>query len=332
MARFLCNKELYETVLQKSLETKQTLWVCSPSLGLGAHRVFSQEILKNPPADIRFVFPVNDFAVKSGEINPYEIQYLMEHFKDISIKSQENFNSNIYIFDNSALITSATLTEAAFESNTETGVLLEGSDAEEAKNFFAQSLWNTSKPMGELKKYKLTWNLAQKKIKKVNLKKPKSHTKINDWANNSTNTWYIGVSSWISKKSESKVKKETNWKTDLSVLGDVGYHFFSHVKLGDYAYLADLNKRGKVEIEFIQVSDKARVETDEGDLHCAYKKEKTYTLERKQFFEMLKNLNINAKASEMILNDDQLNQVTIVLSSIKRKRKPKAKNKSTKKP
>jgi hypothetical protein len=331
MARFLSNKELYETVLQKSLETKQTLWVCSPSLGLGAHRVFSQEILKNPPADIRFIFPVNDYAVKSGEVDPYEIQYLMEHFKGISLKSQENFNSNIYIFDNSALITSATLTEAAFESNTETGVLLEGSDAEEAKNFFAQSLWDTSKSMGELKKYKLMWNLAQKKTKKVNLKKTKPHTKITDWTNNSTNTWYIGVSNWISKKSESKVKKETNWQTELSVLGDVGYNFFSHVKLGDHAYLADLNKRGKVEIEFIQVSDKARVETDEGDLHCAYKKEKTYTLERKQLFEMLKTLNISAKPSETTLSDDQLKQADSVLSSIKRKRKSKAKNKSTKK-
>ena len=86
--------------------------------------------------------------------------------KASSIKSHENFHSNIYIFDNSALITSAALTEAAFESNIETGILLEGSDVEEVKNFFTQSLWNTSKSMGELKKYKLMWNLAQKTHKK----------------------------------------------------------------------------------------------------------------------------------------------------------------------
>ena len=65
MARFLCNTELYEIILQKSLDTRNILWVCSPSLGLGAHRVFSQEILKNPPADIRFIFQVNDFNVDS---------------------------------------------------------------------------------------------------------------------------------------------------------------------------------------------------------------------------------------------------------------------------
>ena len=74
----------------------------------------------------------------------------------------------------------------------------------------------------------------------------------------------------------------------------------------------------------LQVSDKARVETDKGDLHVAYSKEKTYTLERKQFFEMLKNLKISAKTFETTLNDDQLKQVANVLSSIKKKRKHKS--------
>ena len=135
MTRLLCNKELYETILQKSLGAKDILWVCSPLLGSGAHRVFSQEILKNPPTDTRFIFRVNDFVVKEDEVNPYEIQYFIEHFKSAKIKCNENFHSNIYIFDNSALLTSATLTEEAFQSNIEVGVLLEGSDAEEIKSF-----------------------------------------------------------------------------------------------------------------------------------------------------------------------------------------------------
>jgi hypothetical protein len=325
MHRLLRKTELYETILQKSLGAKEILWVCSPSLGSGAHRVFSQEILKNTPADTRFIFRVNDFAVKKGEFNPYEIQYLMEHFKGAKIKSNENFNSNIYIFDNSALLTSATLTEEAFENNIEVGILLEGSDVEEIKSFFNESLWNTSKPMGELKKYKIMWNLAHKTAKKANLKKNKDHTKIRDWTNDSVNTWFIGVSHWISSKSEHKIKKETNWQTNLSVLGDVGYNFFSHVKLGDLAYIADISKRGKIGIELVRISDKARVETDEGDLHGAFETEKTYALEREPFHEMLKNTNIGFKTSETILNDNQLNQITIVLSSIKRKRKRKAK-------
>ena len=325
MARFLCNTELYENILQKSLDTRNILWVCSSSLGLGAHRVFSQEILKNPPADIRFIFQVNDFTVDSGKVNPYEIQYILEHFKGIGIKSHENFNSNIYIFDDSALITSASLTEEAFETNIEAGVLLEESDTETVKSFFTESLWNTSKSIGELKKYKLMWNLAEKATKKGNLKKVKPHTKIKDWTNAYINTWYIGVPKWVSAKSERKVMKETSWQTALSVLGDVGYHAFTQIKLGDYAYIADLSKRGKVEIVFAKISDKARVETDEGDFHCAFEVEKKYELEREKFFDMLKNSRINSKTSETILNDEQLKQVDNVLSSIKKKRKHKSK-------
>jgi hypothetical protein len=249
----------------------------------------------------------------------------MEHFKGAKIRYNENFHSNIYIFDNSALLTSATLTEESFESNIEVGVLLEGSDAEEVKSFFNESLWNISKPIGELKKYKFMWNLAQKTTKKVNPKKTKLHTKIKDWTNDSRNTWFIGVSHWLSSKSEHKVKKETNWQTNLSVLGDVGYHFFSHVKLGDHAYIADLSKRGKIGIQQVRISDKAHVETDEGDLHGAFETEKTYTFEREPFYEMLKNANISSKMSETILNYNQLNQIAIGLSSIKRKRKRKAK-------
>ena len=81
MAKFLYSAELYETVLQKSLETKEVLWASSRSLSIGAHRVFSQEILNNPPADLRFVFRMNDFAVKEDEVNPYEVQYILQHYK-----------------------------------------------------------------------------------------------------------------------------------------------------------------------------------------------------------------------------------------------------------
>jgi hypothetical protein len=324
MTIFLSNAKLCETVLQKSLDTKEILWVCSPSLGLGAHRVFSQEILKTPPVDIRFIFPVNDVSIKEGAVNPNEIQYLIEHFKGINIKSHENFNSTIYIFDDSALITSATLTEAAFERNLEVGVLLEGIEAEKVKGFFNESLWNSAKPIGDLKKYKQMWNLSQKTTKNITIKKVKPHTKIKDWTNAYINTWYIGVSKWISNKSERKIKKETNWHTNLSVIGDVGYSAFLQLKIGDNAYIADLNKRGEICIELIRIIDKARVETDEGDYHAAFEIEKTYKLQREQFFEMLKNANIKSKTSEIILNNDQLNQIAIVVSSIKRKRKRKS--------
>lgn len=280
MAKFLSCKELYETIQQKSLEAKEILWVCSPYLGLEAHKVFSQEILKNPPSDIRFVFRLNETSVRRGEVNPYEIQYFMEHFKGSSIKSHDAFHSKIYLFDNSALITSADLTKTAFESNIEVGVLLEDSQVDEVKNFFTQSLWETAKPIGDLKKFKQIWNLTQESVESSNLKKAKPHTKIKDWTDDYVNTWYIGVPYRISAKTERKIKKETNWRTGLSLVGDVGYRTFKQLKLGDLAYLANLNKkRGKIEIELARIFDKNRVETDEGDLHFAYETEHTCLLE-----------------------------------------------------
>jgi hypothetical protein len=321
MRSFLYCKDLYETIQQKSLEAKEILWVCSPYLGFKAHEVFSQEILNKPPSDIRFVFRVNDVAVKRSEVNPYEVQYFLEHFTKNSVKSHDSFHSKIYIFDDSALITSANLTKTAFESNIEVGVILEGTQVDEVKSFFDQSLWQTAKPVGDLKKFKQIWNEAQKSVKKANLKKAKTHTEIRDWTDDYVNTWYIRVQFKLSPKAERKIKKEASWRNKLSVFGDVGYQTFKEIKLGDLAYLADTQKRGKIEIELGRIFDKSRVETDEGDLHFAYEVEDTYLLEREKFYEMLKNADVNSRAFETLLNRNQLKQVTNVLSSIKHKRK-----------
>jgi len=322
MAKFLSCSELYQTIQKKSSEAKEILWVCSPYLGLDAHEVFSQEILRNPLSDVRFVFRLNDVSVKSGEVNPYEIQYFMEHFKGSSIKSHDNFHSKIYIFDNSALITSANLTKTAFESNIEVGVMLDDPQVDEVKRFFDLSLWQTAKPIGDLRKFKRFWNTAQNNAKNVSLKKGQFHTKIKDWTNDYVDRWYIGVPFRMAVKTERKIKKETNWRAELSVVGDIGYQTFKQIKLGDLAYLADLSKkRGKIEIKLARILDKSKVETDEGDLHLAYETENNYLLEREKFYEMLKQAGIGSRTSETILDDDQLKHVSFVLSSIKHKRK-----------
>ncbi|MGA2682569.1 MAG: phospholipase D-like domain-containing protein [Candidatus Bathyarchaeia archaeon] len=324
MTRFLSCGELYETIQQKSLEAKEILWVCSPNLGLDAHKIFSQEILKNPPADIRFVFRVDDATVKRGEVNPYEIQYFSEHFNGSSIRTHENFHSNIYIFDQSALITSANMTKTAFENNIEVGVLIEGSEVDEVKSFFNQSLWTHAKTINDLKRYKQAWNIAQKTWKNSNVKRAKPQTAIRDWTNDYTRTWYIGILNRVSSKNERKIKKETNWQPELSLAGDIGYNCFKEIKLGDLAYVIDLSKkRGKIEIELARVFDKSRVETDQGDLHLAYEIKNCYSIERQQFYEMLENSDIKSRSCEKLLDEDQLMQIANTLSSIKRKRKPK---------
>jgi hypothetical protein len=326
MVKFLSCNELYETIQKKSLEAKDILWVCSPNLGADAREVFSQEILKNQLADTRFVFRVTDLAIKSGDVNPYEIQYFMEHFNADNVRSHDNFNSNIYIFDNSALITSANLTKPSFESAIETGVLLDGSEVDEVKSFF-NSLWENTKTVRELQKLKKMWN-AEKSRNISDSKKIKPHTQIKNWTDDYVSRWYFTVPDLLSKKVESKIKKETNWASDLSVVADIGPSCFKNIKLGDLAFLANLKKkRGKVEVDLVRIFDKGTVETDEGDYHFAYRIEKTYLLERKRFYEMLVNATIGPKTWGAQLSENQVKWMSETLSSRKTKKPPKSKTK-----
>jgi len=326
MVKFLSCTELYEMIQKKSLETKDILWVCSPNLGEGAHQVFSQEILRNTAADTRFMFRVSDFYIKSGDVNPYEIQYFMEHFNGDNVKSHDNFNSNIYIFDNSALITSANLTELAFESSVETGLLLEGSDVNEVKSFF-NSLWENAKTIRELQKLKKMWNV-EKSGNLSDSKKTKPHTQIKNWTDDYVSRWYFTIPDVLSKNFERKIKKETNWAGDLSVVADIGPSCFKNIKLGDLAFLANLKKkRGKVEVDLVRIFDKAIVETDEGDHHFAYRTEKIYLLERKKFYEMLVNATIGPKTWGAQLNLNQVKWMNETLSSRKTRKPPKSKKK-----
>jgi hypothetical protein len=333
MTKFLVLTELYQAIQQNSKQTKNILWVCSPQLSAAAHKVFSQEILKNPPTDMRFIFQLNQEAVKEQKINPYEIQYLKEHFKNCSIKSHDNLNSNIYLFDNSALITSATLTQTSFENTPEIGVTVENpEEIEKIKTFFNQTLWQNAKSINDLQTYKKNWNLSQKTAtKNFKPKKNQTHTTIHDWTDDYKSTWYIGIPNRITTKNETKIKKQASWPSDLNIVGDVGYNAFKQLKLGDLTYLINLYKKhGKIDIELARVCDKIKVETDDGDLHFACRIEKKYVLEREQFYELLKNLHINSRLSETILSPEQLKIVTETLASIKKKRKKKNKtSKST---
>jgi hypothetical protein len=326
MPRFLSRNELYETIQQISAQAKEILWVCSPNLGTDAHEVFSQAIIKNPPADIRFVFRVTDFAVKNGEVNPNEIQYFTENFKGSDLKSHDNFNSNIYIFDNSALITSANLTKPAFENSVETGVLLEGSDVDEVKSFY-QSLWDNAKTVRELQKLKKMYDTE--KLRNIgDSKKAKPHTKIRDWTDDYVSRWYFTIPDVLPKNIERKIKKETNWAEDLSVVADIGPSCYKSIKVGDLAFLANLKKkRGKVEIDLVRIIDKSIVETDEGDYHFAYSLEKTFVMERNRFYEMLVNATIGPKTWGTQLNEFQVKWMNETLFSRKTQKLPKPKKK-----
>jgi len=87
MAQFLSKNELYPLILEKSAKTRNILWVCSPYVGDNAHKIFSQKIVETPPNDIRFIFKLNHQSVRRGEVNPYEIEYLIDHFRKRALAS-----------------------------------------------------------------------------------------------------------------------------------------------------------------------------------------------------------------------------------------------------
>lgn len=325
MVRFVSGIELYETIQQKSSEAKEALWVCSPHLGSDAHEVFSQEIIKTPPADIRFVFRVNGDAVRKGELNPYEVQYFMEHFKNSVIKSHDTLNSNIYIFDNSALITSADLTKTTFESNIGAGVLLDGPEVDEVRNFFNTALWENAKLVKEVKKYKKMWNTDKKSGPTRQKRSSKTHTEIKTWTDDYVARWYFAIPSIIPKRTKNKIQKAADWTTKPELVGDIGPSTFRQIKLGDLAFIADLTKKrtSNIKLELARIFDKSRVETDEGDLHLAYATKKTYRIEKTKFYEMLKNANLTAKSSEILLNQNQIEFITKTLPSSKARKRHK---------
>jgi hypothetical protein len=325
MAKFVPGTALYQTVQQKSSETKEILWVSSPYLGLDAHEIISQEIIKNPPTDMRFVFTINEFAVKKGEANPYEAQYFMEHFQNNSVKTHDAFHLNIYIFDNSALIASANLTKTAFESNSEAGVFLEEEEqVNEAKAFF-NNLWENAKPIKDIKRYKKIWSAQKKGEPTGQLRVAKSHVKIEPWKDNFVDTWYFSIPSAPKKRTIRKIQKDTNWSKNLELIVDIGPHIFRQVKLGDIALIADLAKKrdSSTKVEYARIFDKSKVETEEGDLHFAYETKKSYQIDRTKFCEMLKNTGIAAKGSEIMLTQDQTKIITTTLSATKTRRKRK---------
>jgi hypothetical protein len=312
MVKFVSGSDLYNLIQERSAAAKNVLWVCSPYLGESAHQIFSQNIIKNPPQDVRFVFRVNDLLVKQGEVNPYEVQYFIEHFNEIRIN--DGFHCKIYIFDDSAIITSANLTKTAFENNIEAGVLLEKQEIEEVKDFFARTLWDNATAIKNVEKYKRIWKISETTSKTHSSYKLKKHTHIKEWTDESVTTWYFSVPFYFSKKTEQKIKHEANLPKDIGIIADMHITSFRNLKLGDLVFIADLNKkRGKVEIETGRVFDKCKVETDEGDHHFAYQTIKTYEIERKKLIAALGALNLSKK-SDTILTEPQIQTLTKLIT------------------
>lgn len=316
MAKFLSEEELYPLVQQKSAKARNVLWICSPYLGTDARRIFSQEILKNPPRDIRFIFRLNDRSVKRKEVNPYEMQYFLDHFKDSDIRTNNTFHAKIYIFDNSALVTSANLTKAGFQNNIEAGVLLERSEVEKAKDFF-KKLWRNSVPLANLDDYKYAWRKSRTKGDFDNHSpkaKTKAHTRIKPWNDDVMNRWFIQVEGNMKKKTENKIIERTNW-TNLGLMAGLHRKTYGGLKLGDIIYIHDLKSKGKstTTIEESQLKDKRVIRTGEGLYHLGYEEKRVHRVKKSEFDNWLKIADIR-KYEDALLDGKRLGSFNQLLS------------------
>jgi len=311
MARFLSEKELYPTIRKNSAKAKNIFWVCSPYLGSNSHEVFSQKIMETPPKDVRFIFRLNMLSVRRGEVNPYEIEYLMEHFRRSSIKTNDTFHSKIYIFDDAALVTSANLSKSAFQTNIEVGVLLQQEQVKKAKSFF-ESLWKISKPIRNLNGYKSAWNKAKAKRKpsedQYSNRPVTPHTRIKPWNEDAANKWFMRITKEMTKKTENAIYKDTGWTRRFGLIADIERKTFESLRLGDIVYIFDFTGRSKnvVKIEEARIKDKRKIETDEGNYHFIYEKMNSSKIEESEFNQLMKKAKLG-KAYEKMLDRKQAN-------------------------
>ena len=151
MSRFYTGQSLYQLVQKQSSGCRDVLWVASPYLGSRSHEILSKRILKNPPRDLKFVFGLTEAAVRSGSVDPYEIDYLQSHFGPTCIRTNNAFHAKLYIFDKAAIVTSANLSRKAFERNIEVGALFENGEVKKIKDLYAK-LWKKSSRLRDLDK------------------------------------------------------------------------------------------------------------------------------------------------------------------------------------
>ena len=78
-------------------------------------------------------------------------------------------------------------------------------------------------------------------------------------------------------------------------------------------------------VHLVRVRDKSRVETDDGDYHILCRIGKDYTLEREDFYGLLKALGVSSRSAEMQLSEEQQKIVLGILSTAKPKRRKKKK-------
>jgi len=125
-------KILYEQLLVNELRklmdaSKERIWIASPYIGgiCAISRILGNSWRTSPKISIRLLTDLDECSQISFET-------LETFYKSGSIQTLRGLHAKIYIIDDSVIITSANLTEAAFSRRYEMGVLLQDQEAKEA--------------------------------------------------------------------------------------------------------------------------------------------------------------------------------------------------------
>jgi len=292
MTRFLSEKELYPVVRQLSSKSEDVFWVASPYLGLRAHQVFSHKIVDAPPKDVRFIFGLDERAVREGAVNPHEIEYFQKLFNNRNIRTNSTFHAKLYVFDKKALVTSANLSQTAFQRNVEVGALVEGEQVEKIKRFY-EKLWNDSDPIGNLDKYKKICDKARRtkewdESSGIYRKSKRRHTKIEPWDERFLG-WIISFHEKMKPGTVSEVRRATGWKRNW--ITGIDREIFDLMKKRHIVFLVDMFSRRKT-LSMVRVKDKRRVETGEGEYHFAYKPQKDAKVDTDKIMTELRRLGL----------------------------------------
>jgi len=143
----LFGNELVQELRKRAENVKSRLWVCVPYLGKtdAVLKILGKNWLENEAVEVRLLTDVADMRA----INTVMLKTFHERG---DVKTLTGVHAKIYIIDDSALITSANLTETAFSKRYEIGIFLE--DAKNLATIF-QDWWSKAEKLNSIETAKI---------------------------------------------------------------------------------------------------------------------------------------------------------------------------------
>jgi phosphatidylserine/phosphatidylglycerophosphate/cardiolipin synthase-like enzyme len=154
-------QQLVKELRNLSDNVSKRLWIAVPYIGspLSIRKILGKKWYDTPSVSVKLLTDSTDLTCIDSET------IKLFHGRD-EIKSLKGLHAKLYIIDDKCLLTSANLTNTAFTKRHEIGVLMEGSDANNAINTF-------------LKWWKIADNFKLEELNRISKKKSRSNEESN---------------------------------------------------------------------------------------------------------------------------------------------------------